>query len=352
MIHENHLGCLLHLTRVINAVSTIIFIFRNAIYDMPHNIYDKGNYDGGFLYMKDLTIIGAGPAGMTAAIYAAGAGLSVTLIERGMYGGQIVGAAEIENYPGVGRISGWELARNMYSQVENAGIELTYGTASSIVKDGDCRRVICDAGEFTSRAVIIANGVKRRHIECVGESEFAGRGVSYCAVCDGTFVRHGDVAVVGGGNSALEDALYLSEICGKVYLIHRRNEFRAEEKYVKSALEKENIIMLTPHIVTKIFGDTRVRGISVRSVNGGEVLDLEVSGVFAAVGCIPDNAGFAEAANLTAGGYFDSSENCRTSQDGIFVAGDTRNKKIRQIVTAVSDGAAAAAAAREYIRGI
>lgn len=300
--------------------------------------------------MKDVVIIGAGPAGMTAALYANGAGLSTVIIERSMFGGQMTMTHDIENYPGVERISGWQLAEMMHRQIENVGIGITYGEARRIEQTGCFWRVVTDSGDYTSRTVIVANGVTRRQIGCAGESEFIGRGVSYCATCDGNFFRGKQVCVVGGGNSALEEALYLSGVCDKVWLIHRREEFRGNEKYVQAVKSKGNIEILYSSEVVCIKGDSKVRSADVKSVATGKVTTLDIEGVFVAIGCVPSNVPFAENVRLTEEGYIDSDESCITSASGIFAAGDTRRKHLRQIATAVADGAVASHGAAEYIR--
>ena len=302
--------------------------------------------------MRDVIIIGAGPAGMTAALYANGAGLSTAILEKSVYGGQMTTTSEIENYPGVGRISGWRLAEMMHEQIENVGIGITYGDAKRIEAAGELWRVVTDNDEYLSRAVIIANGVKRRQIGCVGESEFIGRGVSYCATCDGNFFRGKKVCVVGGGNSALEEALYLSGVCEKVWLVHRRGEFRGDDKYVKAVLSKGNIEVLYSHELREIKGEQKVRAADVQNVVTGKITTLDVSGVFVAIGCVPSNVCFAESVRLTEEGYIDSDETCLTNAKGIFAAGDTRRKHLRQIATAVADGAAASHGAAEYIRSL
>lgn len=299
--------------------------------------------------MKNVVVIGAGPAGMTAALYLSDAGIGVTIIEKGMYGGQMTTTARIANYPGFVDVAGWELSQHMFDQMTAAGISLTYDTVTGIEKEGDRFSVRGKNSVYGGDAVIIANGVTRRRIGCPGEDEFAGRGVSYCAVCDGNFFRGRDVAVIGGGNSALEDAAYLAGICPNVYLIHRRDELRADEKYVRAAKKCENITFMYSHYPERIVGEDRVNGIEIKDLKTGEIKTLEVSGVFVAVGLDADNGGFGHIVDLTEKGYIESDENCLTSCPGIFAAGDTRDKKLRQIVTATSDGAVAAKQAIEYL---
>lgn len=300
--------------------------------------------------MKDVAIIGAGPAGMTAAIYAHFAGLGVALIEKSVYGGQMAVSSVIENYPGVGRVSGYELSEKMHSQVSECGIEITYDTVRSIEVWGDFFVLYGDRDEYRSRSVIVANGVTRREAGFVGERDYIGRGVSYCAVCDGAFFRGGDVCVIGGGNSALEEALYLSGICRKVYLVHRREAFRAEERYIRELETKHNVEKITSHIPVKVSGDTGVRSLEIKDTASGKARVLDVSGVFVSVGLVPDNVRFLDVLKLTEDGYIISDEDCKTSTSGVFVCGDTRDRKLRQITTAVSDGAIAATRAAEYVR--
>ncbi len=299
--------------------------------------------------MKKVVVIGAGPAGMTAALYLSDAGIGVTIIEKGMYGGQMTTTARIANYPGFVDVAGWELSQHMFDQMTAAGISLTYDTVTGIEKEGDRFSVRGKNSVYGGDAVIIANGVTRRRIGCPGETEFAGRGVSYCAVCDGNFFRGRDVAVIGGGNSALEDAAYLAGICPNVYLIHRRDELRADEKYVRAAKKCENITFMYSHYPERIIGDDRVNGIEIKNLKTGEIKTLDVSGVFVAVGLDADNGGFGSLVDLTENGYIDADESCVTTCPGVFAAGDTRDKKLRQIVTATSDGAVAAKQAIEYL---
>ena len=302
--------------------------------------------------MKDVIIIGAGPCGLTSALYTANAGLSTVILEKSVYGGQLINTAEIDNYPGVGRISGYELAQKMYSQLDTSGVSLTYAEALSIEREGEAFRVKCNTGDFTARCVIIANGASRRLLGCEGEHRFTGRGVSYCAVCDGNFFRGKEVCVVGGGNSALEEALYLSGICSRVWLIHRRGSFSADARYIGAVDDRDNITVLYHHTVTEVCGDDRVRSVKVKSAVDDKTATLNVSAMFVAVGCVPENVRFSDTVSLSSGGYILAGEDCRSAVPGIFAAGDTREKHVRQIVTAVADGGAAALAASDYIRGI
>lgn len=303
------------------------------------------------LKTKDVVIIGAGPAGMTAAMYANSGGLSVTLLERGMYGGQMTVSSTIDNYPGVGKVGGYELSDMMFRRVEECGIVPVYDTARSIEAVGDSFKVTGDSAEYYGRCIIIANGVKRREAGFEGERSYTGKGVSYCAVCDGMFYREADVCVIGGGNSALEEALYLSGICKTVYLVHRRESFRGEKKYVDAVKKRDNIVKLTSHRPIRVWGDGKVEGIELYDDVKDVPVKLNVKGVFVAVGLVPDNVCFADAVTLTEDGYVLAGEDCKTSTQGIFVCGDSRRKNMRQITTAVGDGAVAASEAIRYLQG-
>ena len=300
---------------------------------------------------KDVVIIGAGPAGMTAAVYANSGGLSVTLLERSMYGGQMTVSSVIDNYPGAGKVGGYELADAMLRRVEECGIVPVYDDARRIEAAGELFKVTGEASEYFGRCIIIANGVKRREAGFEGERRYTGRGVSYCAVCDGSFYREADVCVIGGGNSALEEALYLSGICRTVYLVHRRESFRGEKKYADAVKKRDNIVKLTAHRPVRVWGDGKVEGIELQDDVKNVPVKLNVKGVFVAVGLVPDNVGFADAVTLTEDGYVLAGEDCKTTAPGIFVCGDSRRKTVRQIVTAVGDGAVAASAVIRYLRG-
>ena len=299
--------------------------------------------------MKDIVIIGAGPAGLSAAIYAVRAGHTVTVLEEFAYGGQIINTPEVENYPAVSTISGFEFSQNLYDQATALGAEVLYEKAEAIQEDGNVKVVVTGAGEHRAKAVIIANGAKHRKLGVPGEDAFSGKGVSYCATCDGAFYKGKDVCIIGGGNTALEDALFLANNCKTVYLIHRRDAFRASKVTVDSVLARENIQVVYDSVVDAILGDGTVTGVTVSHVKNGRKTELAVSGVFIAVGLQPENGVFAGLVELSDGGYIAAGEDCKTSQAGIFVAGDTRSKAVRQLVTAASDGAVAAIEASNYI---
>lgn len=295
----------------------------------------------------DLLIVGAGCAGLTAAVYAIRAGHSAVVLEKGMYGGQIALTSEVENYPSIEKISGVELATLIYNQAVKQGADIRFEEVTEARLGAKEKIVVTTGGEYRARAVILANGVERRKLGCPGEAEFTGRGVSYCATCDGAFFRGRDVAVVGGGNTALEDALFLSNLCRKVYLIHRRDQFRGEKVMVDAVLARNNIEILYRHTVEEILGDKVVTSVRAAGPEDGQ-RTLDVAAVFVAIGLIPVNQLFAEA-GLDANGYLVAEEDCNTKLPGVYAAGDTRSKPLRQIITAASDGAVAAVAASNYL---
>ena len=299
--------------------------------------------------MYDVIIIGAGPAGLSAAIYAERSGLNCLILESTMYGGQITSTSEVENYPSVKKIAGWELADNLYQQALSFGAQFNFETVNSIIDDGELKTVITSDNAYVTKTVIIANGAKRKHLGITGEDEFSGKGVSYCAYCDGSFFKDKTVCVCGGGNTALEDAVYLSNLCRKVYLIHRRNEYRAQKHLIDKINKTENIIPVLPFVPVKISGENTVNSITIKNVESGEEKVIETDAVFVCIGLFPENSTFADTVSLDENGYIISDETCKTSCDGIFAAGDTRTKELRQIVTAASDGAIAATAALSYI---
>ena len=297
--------------------------------------------------MYDIIIIGAGPAGLTAAIYAKRAGYSALLLEGGTPGGQAATTPDIENWPGSKQVSGPDFAMNLYEQAQSLGTDIRFERVAALSDQGAYKTVTTGGNTYEGRAVIIANGVRRRKLEVPGEERLAGRGVSYCATCDGNFFRGRETAVVGGGNTALEDALFLAKLCPKVWLIHRRDTFRGEEHLVRAVEHTGNIVPLMEHRVLSIRGDERVESVEVAGPEG--VRELPVAGVFAAVGLIPDNSPFSPPLELDEHGYVRSGEDCRTNVPGVFAAGDTRAKVLRQLVTAAADGASVAREAGEYL---
>ncbi len=296
--------------------------------------------------MTDIIIIGAGTAGLTSAIYALRAGKNVLVLEEKMYGGQIINTPDIENYPGFKNISGYEFATNLYNQAKELGMIYKNEKVLEIQEDSNgTKTVVTDKETYTAKAVIIASGAKNRPLGIDREQEFTGKGVSYCATCDGAFFRGRDVAVVGGGNTALEDSLFLSSYCNTVYVIHRRDEFRGDVREVEKLKAKDNVKLIMDSQVTDIIGEDMVSGIKVKNLKGGEEREIKVNGLFIAIGQMPDNERFKNLVDLDEKGYIIAGEDCRTSTAGIFAAGDCRTKNVRQLVTAAGDGAVAALAA-------
>ncbi len=299
--------------------------------------------------MYELIIIGAGPAGMTAALYAARAGKQVLLMEKEFPGGQIVNSPLVENYPAVPGINGADFAMQLQEQVTALGVKLTYTEVTSLEKNGDLFRVNGDDA-LTAPAVILATGVHHRGLGLPGEDELVGAGLSFCAVCDGAFYRGRTAVVVGGGDTALQDAVYLSGLCKKVYVVHRRDAFRAAEALVRKAKSKENIEFLTPYVpVSYRTEDGMISGLELESKADGSRRVLETEGIFLAVGQAPQCGFAAPLAELTPDGYIRAGEDCRTNVPGLFCAGDCRVKQVRQLTTAVGDGAVAATLACEYL---
>ena len=298
--------------------------------------------------MVDIIIIGAGAAGMTAAIYARRASKTVLVLEAMSYGGQIINTPDIENYPVAAHISGFDFATKVYEQAKALGAEFKFEKAVEIRDNGDSKTVVTAKNAYEAKAVIIATGSENRKLGVEGEDKLVGRGVSYCATCDGAFFRNKKVAVVGGGNTALEDALYLADIAETVYLIHRRDRFRGEDSTVEKLRQRANVQFVYNSQVTRLNADKRLQSIEVTDKQGN-VTTLEVSGLFVAVGRIPENQNFASVVELDGAGYALAAENCRTKTPGVFVAGDNRVKEVRQLVTATADGAVAATEAIQFI---
>lgn len=298
--------------------------------------------------MVDICIIGAGIAGLTAALYAHRAGLTTVVLEKNIYGGQMTESAEIDNYPCVPHTDGVTLANAAYEQAVAQGAEVLFEEVIGIERTEGGWKIATNAAVHEAKAVIYANGVRRRQLGCEGEERFSGRGVSYCATCDGAFYRKKTTVVVGGGNTALEDALFLSNMCEKVYLVHRRNAFRGEKILADAVKQRENIELVLEAQVERIMGEGKADGVDV-VFNDGTKKHLEASGVFVAVGLIPDNSLIKDIAKLDEAGYVAADETGKTSCEGLFAAGDCRTKALRQIVTAAADGANAATSAFEYI---
>ena len=298
--------------------------------------------------MYDVIIIGGGPAGLTAAIYVKRAGYSALLLEGGTPGGQAATTPDIENWPGSKQVSGPDFAMNLYEQAQSLGTDIRFERVAALSDQGTYKTVTTGVGAYEGRTVIIANGVRRRKLEVPGEERLAGRGVSYCATCDGNFFRGRDTAVVGGGNTALEDALFLANICPNVYLVHRRDTFKAERHLIDALAGAPNIHVLLSHKVLEVQGEQAVSSLLVEGPEGKR--SLPVAGVFAAVGLAPDNQVFSPPLELDKAGYIIAGEDTRTNVPGIFAAGDTRVKDLRQLVTAAADGAAAASQAGRYLQ--
>ncbi len=301
--------------------------------------------------MYDIIIIGAGPAGLTAAIYARRAMKKVLLLEAKSYGGQIINSMDIENYPGELHISGIDFATKLYNQAKELGTEIKYQKAVEIVDNGKNKKIITTKEEYECLSVIIATGSETRKLGIENEDKFIGKGISYCATCDGNFFKNKSVAVVGGGNTALEDALYLSNIANEVFLIHRRDKFRGEEKTLTKLKEKENVKIIYNSTVTKLNGEDYLTSIDIVDKENN-IKQLIVSCLFIAIGRIPENENFSKVIKLDEFGYIESDETCHTNTKGIFVAGDNRKKSLRQLVTATSDGAIAATEAIKYLNEI
>lgn len=300
--------------------------------------------------MKDLVIIGAGPAGLTAAIYGKRAGFDVLVVdETGIGGGQIVSTYEVDNYPGLPHISGMELGDTLKKHAVETGAEFLDASVTAVFKNDDVFNLSTTEGLVQARAVVIATGAKHKHLMVSGEEELQGMGVSYCATCDGAFFRKRTVAVVGGGDVALEDALFLARGCAKVYLIHRRDSFRGAQILVDKVKETENIEIIYDSRVIDIGGDGQVEQITVENIKDGDMQDLDVNGIFIAVGMQPVTEIFSDMIETSKDGYIVAGEDCRTSLEGVFVAGDCRTKKLRQVITAASDGANAITSVSEYL---
>ncbi|MBO5036786.1 MAG: thioredoxin-disulfide reductase [Clostridia bacterium] len=294
--------------------------------------------------MYDIIIIGAGPAGLTAAIYAARSGKSVLVYEKEGIGGQIAFSPRVENYPGIRSVSGSEFADNLYEQALSFGVDIELETVIGIETNGDIKTVLTESGKEQCKKIIIATGVQHKKLGLPEEDDYVGRGVSYCAVCDGAFFKNSDVAVVGGGNAALRSAQMLSGICSKVYLIHRRNEFRGEKMIVDELSSLANVEFVLDSVVSSIKGDDDLSAVEIENKITGVHTTLDVSALFVCVGQVPSNEAFKDIISLDENGYIIAGEDCKTNIDGIFAVGDCRTKTVRQLTTAAADGAVAALA--------
>ena len=303
--------------------------------------------------MKDIIIIGAGPAGMTAALYALRADKSVLLLEKENFGGQITYSPKLENYPSVMEISGSAFAEKMLEQVMAHGADIELAAAEKITDMGDYKIVSTEYGDFEGKAVIIATGSKHRHLGLEGEEELIGSGISFCAVCDGSFFAGKKVAVIGGGNTALQEAVMLSDLCSEVIIVQNLSFMTGEKKLLQILEKKSNVKMIFDTLVTSLSSEGgELRAITLKNTSTDETSTLELDGMFVAIGQQPENQPFAALTALDNYGYIIAGEDCLTDTAGVFVAGDCRTKRIRQVTTAASDGAVAALAACRYIDGL
>ncbi len=299
--------------------------------------------------MYDLIIVGAGPAGLTAAIYARRADKSVLVLDKGMFGGQMTFSPKIENYPGFEQISGNELADKLVGQAIALGAEIDMCEVTGVRKEGDIFCVSNEEGDYLAHTVILATGSRHRLLGIEREEEFIGDGISFCAVCDGAFYADKTVAVIGGGNSALQEAIMLSDGCQKVYVVQNLDFLTGEEKLAEILRKRDNVEIIYGCTVEEITGEENFTGIIIRRTATDEKIRLDLDGMFVAIGQVPENEAYKELVTLSDRGYIVSDENCLTDTDGLFVAGDCRTKNIRQIATACGDGATAALAACRYL---
>ncbi|BCJ96634.1 thioredoxin reductase [Anaerocolumna cellulosilytica] len=299
----------------------------------------------------ELIIIGSGPAGLAAALYAGRAELDTIIIEKApISGGQIINTYEVDNYPGIPGISGFELGTKFREHCDRLNMNFITGEVTKFeVEDGLKKITLEDGTVYISKTVILANGANPRKLAVEGEERLAGMGVSYCATCDGAFFKNKVTVVVGGGDVAVEDAIFLARICKKVYVIHRRNEFRAARSYINKLLSMENVEIIWDSVVEEIKGNEQVENIIVKNIKSEDNKELEVDGVFIAVGNLPNSQVYKGVVEMDAGGYLVASENCETNIPGVFAAGDIRTKELRQIITAASDGANSITAVEKYL---
>ena len=300
--------------------------------------------------MYDIIVIGAGPAGLTAAIYARRADKNVLVLEKGMFGGQMTFSPKIENYPGFNQISGNELAEKLVEQALNLGAEIDMQEVIGIRRsETGIFTVSCGAVDYMAKTVIIATGSKHRLLGLEREESFIGDGISFCAVCDGAFYANKTVAVIGGGNSALQESILLSDVCEKVYIVQNLDFLTGEEKLAAILRERANVEFIFGHTVEELLGTDTFGGIVIKDTRSGEKTRLDLDGMFVAIGQVPENEQYANLVALSDRGYIVSDENCLTTTEGLFVAGDCRTKNIRQISTACGDGATAALAACRFL---
>lgn len=301
----------------------------------------------------DVIVIGAGPGGLTAGLYASRANLSVLILDRGIYGGQMNNTAEVENYPGFKSILGPDLAEKMYQGATQFGAEYAYGSVEKVEVNGDLKQVITDSETYEAPVVIIATGSQYRKLGVKGEAEYAGRGVSYCAVCDGAFFKNQPLAVIGGGDSAVEEGVYLAKLASNVNIIHRRDQLRAQKILQERAFANDKIDFTWDTVVTKINGDgQKVTSVSTHNKKTGEDGELKVNGVFIYVGVIPLSEPFKELGITDEQGWIKTDELMQTSLPGVYAIGDVRAKELRQITTAVGDGSIAGQQAFNYLESL
>ena len=297
----------------------------------------------------DVVIVGAGPAGMTAAVYASRANLSTLMLERGMPGGQMANTEEVENFPGFDYITGPELSNKMFEHSQKFGAEYKYADIKNVEVDGDIKVIKTSSDDILARTLIIATGAEHKKIGIPGEEELAGRGVSYCAICDGAFFKEKHLVVIGGGDSAVEEGMFLTKFASKVTIVHRRDTLRAQEILQDRAFNSEKIDFIWNTEIESINGEGKVSSVTLRNNETDETYDFEADGVFIYIGMKPLTAPFENLGILTEDGYVDSNDEMETSQKGVFAAGDVRVKTLRQIVTATGDGSIAAQNAYEYL---
>ncbi|MBS3681768.1 thioredoxin-disulfide reductase [Ornithinibacillus massiliensis] len=298
----------------------------------------------------DLIIAGAGPAGMTAALYASRANLDTLMIERGIPGGQMANTEDVENYPGYDHILGPDLSNKMFEHAKKFGAEYAYGDIKSVDDQGDFKIIHAGSKQYKTKALIIATGAQYKKLGIPGEEELGGRGVSYCAVCDGAFFKERELIVVGGGDSAVEEGVYLTKFASKVTIIHRREELRAQKILQQRAFDNEKVDFIWNTTVEKINGpDGKVSSVTLKDVHTGEEYEKPADGVFVYIGMVPLSEPFKSLGITNEEGYIVTNDNMETSIPGIYAAGDIRDKKLRQIVTATGDGSIAAQAAQAYI---
>lgn len=301
--------------------------------------------------MYDIVIVGGGTAGLSAAVYASRAGKKVLLLEKKACGGQILNSPRIENYPAIRQISGFDFATALYEQAKAFGTDMKFEEVDSLGTGDRVKIVATRSAAYKTKTVILACGASARKLELSGEEKFIGHGVSYCAECDGAFFKGKTVAVAGGGDTALDEAALLSEICLRVYLIHRRSTFRGNPRTLEKLRQKGNVEIITNTVVSGLYGDRALKSIRLSDAGSTEILrDLAVEGLFVAIGQVPDTKAFRDFVQTDEAGYFEAGEDCETNVPGIFAAGDCRHKRIRQLSTAASDGVTAALGAIEYIR--